>query len=445
MKKVSSLILSLVMMLSITTGTTIMAHASSVTQAQAVNCANSQIGESLDYDGAYGAQCVDLIKYYYAYLGATPATGNGCDYATNPLPNGWQRIPYSSGFTAQPGDIAIWTYLASSAGHVAIVTSANSSIMNLIDQNGATAPAHIVKSCSKNYSSGTFYGVIRPNFANVSVPSPIIGDNKNYVSVGESIAFWYSGLTECSKAEFYFEKDGEVYYTKDSTSSREFVTYFESEGIYNVYAGGYYNGQWYYSSKITVYVFNPKLASNKTSVHTNEEVTFTYSGLSACQSVNICFEKDGVTYYEGDSTSSRVYKNYFENPGVYYVYAKGTVKNYTTNSDKIKITVTCNHTYSKKVTKEATCKAVGLLTYTCSKCGDSYTETTPKTAHKTVVDKAVAPTCTVDGKIEGGHCSVCGEIIVPQEIVKATGHKEVIDAYVPATYTSDGKTEGKHC
>lgn len=433
MKKVFSLVLSLVMLLSVTTGITITAQAA--TGSEIVTYARQFIG----YPYVWGTQgpssfdCSGFVQYVFKHFGISlPASSDS--YWSNPTAYG-TVVGTGSTSNAQAGDVISWS------GHVAIYTGNGNCVEALNPSYGVTESVPV-----NSHTNGTNYKVIRINGVSGSyVPSPVVGDNKNYVSVGESIAFWYSGLTECSKAEFYFEKDGEVYYTKDSTSSREFVTYFESEGIYNVYAGGYYNGQWYYSSKITVYVFNPKLVSNKTSVHTNEEVTFTYSGLSACQSVNICFEKDGNTYYSGDSTSSRVYKNYFENPGVYYVYAKGTVKNYTTNSDKIKITVTCNHTYSKKVTKEATCKAVGLLKYTCSKCGDNYTETIPKTAHKTVVDKAVDPTCTVDGKTEGSHCSVCGKILIAQEKVKAIGHKEVIDAAVPATFTSEGKTEGKHC
>ena len=55
---------------------------------EAVEWAIAQVGKALDYDGAYGAQCVDLIKYYYAYLGEKPVRGNGKDYATNALPGG---------------------------------------------------------------------------------------------------------------------------------------------------------------------------------------------------------------------------------------------------------------------------------------------------------------------------------------------------------------------
>ena len=46
----------------------------------------------------------------------------------------------------------------------------------------------------------------------------------------------------------------------------------------------------------------------------------------------------------------------------------------------------------------------------------------PAKGHTEVVDEAVAATCTTDGKTEGKHCSVCGEVIVAQTVISATGH-----------------------
>ncbi|MBQ6066949.1 MAG: dockerin type I repeat-containing protein, partial [Clostridia bacterium] len=76
-----------------------------------------------------------------------------------------------------------------------------------------------------------------------------------------------------------------------------------------------------------------------------------------------------------------------------------------------------------KVTTAATCTAEGVKTFTCTVCNETKTEAIPATGHTVVTDEAAAPTCTVDGKTEGSHCSVCGEVIKAQEPVKATGHK----------------------
>jgi len=39
--------------------------------------------------------------------------------------------------------------------------------------------------------------------------------------------------------------------------------------------------------------------------------------------------------------------------------------------------------------------------------------------HTNIKDAAISPTCTKDGLTEGSHCSVCGEITMAQEIIKA--------------------------
>ena len=84
---------------------------------EAVAWANSKVGQSLDYDGYYGAQCVDFIYYYYVYLGQAAPGGNANQFANGGryTPSGWS---YQS--SPLPGDIAVWT--GGTYGHVAIVT-----------------------------------------------------------------------------------------------------------------------------------------------------------------------------------------------------------------------------------------------------------------------------------------------------------------------------------
>jgi len=113
----------------------------------------------------------------------------------------------------------------------------------------------------------------------------------------------------------------------------------------------------------------------------------------------------------------------------------------------------------------------------CSRCECEYGEIDPN-AHDMVIDAAVDPTCTEDGKTEGSHCSRCDAATTAQTVVPALGHstdKEgdraatcvskaycsrceceygeidpnahdmVIDEAVDPTCTEDGKTEGSHC
>ena len=75
-----------------------------------------------------------------------------------------------------------------------------------------------------------------------------------------------------------------------------------------------------------------------------------------------------------------------------------------------------------KITKQPTCTATGVKTFTCSECGAKKTETIKANGHTEVIDKAIPATCTTDGKTEGSHCSVCGKVIKAQTVIKATGH-----------------------
>ena len=81
--------------------------------------------------------------------------------------------------------------------------------------------------------------------------------------------------------------------------------------------------------------------------------------------------------------------------------------------------VECTHSYTAAVTKQPTCGATGVRTYTCSLCGDSYTETIPATgAHK--YDNDCDSSCNVCGATRtAGHtysggcdssCNVCGAL-----------------------------------
>ena len=90
------------------------------------------------------------------------------------------------------------------------------------------------------------------------------------------------------------------------------------------------------------------------------------------------------------------------------------------------------HSYNATVT-DPTCTEKGYTTHTC-RCNDSYVDTyVDALGHNTVVDKAVAPTCTEDGLTEGSHCTRC-DYKVTQDVVPATGHATEVEYW---TYNNE--------
>lgn len=76
----------------------------------------------------------------------------------------------------------------------------------------------------------------------------------------------------------------------------------------------------------------------------------------------------------------------------------------------------------------------------CKLCGESYLKETPAFGHKIIIDKAIEPTCTQNGKTEGSHCQVCGEILQAQKIIPALGHQwDEGKTITKATCTRNGK------
>ncbi|MDR0299784.1 MAG: CHAP domain-containing protein [Streptococcaceae bacterium] len=134
---------------------------------QAMSWLNAQRGISIDIDGAYGAQCVDLTMAYSNYLFGVRTYGNGADYSYLNF-TGFTRLSRAQ-TNPQAGDIAVWT---GGYGHVGVVISSSGTNFTTLEQNvsGNTT----VQQYSRNTGTIgglTFWGVQRPTFAqSVNVP-----------------------------------------------------------------------------------------------------------------------------------------------------------------------------------------------------------------------------------------------------------------------------------
>lgn len=125
------------------------------------------LNKAVDYDGAYGVQCVDLAKLYIKkVIGVEPqAIGNAHayydDFDKTYLKKYFKRIPYKAGVQAQKGDLVVWgkNYDGKSEhGHIAIATGEeNKTYIYTYDENWGSAAMKKVRHTYKGLS-----GFLRP-------------------------------------------------------------------------------------------------------------------------------------------------------------------------------------------------------------------------------------------------------------------------------------------
>lgn len=106
---------------------------------------------------------------------------------------------------------------------------------------------------------------------------------------------------------------------------------------------------------------------------------------------------------------------------------------------------TCGkHEYGDfEILKNPTCTEKGQKGKICKKCGKITEKTDIDAAgHTPVTDPAVAPTETSDGLTEGSHCSVCGAVLMAQEVIPM--RDPTIDTWFSraATTEADAKAAG---
>ncbi len=138
------------------------------TQIEAVEWIAALENVYCDYDGVSGAQCVDLIKAYYDFLGKTVVKGNANHYIYDSysgckVPEGWVRIQYYPGFIAQAGDIALFDH--GTYGHIGLIVGADDSSMTTIENNrNNSLGSDVALKGDRKYTDMSFWGVIRPSF-----------------------------------------------------------------------------------------------------------------------------------------------------------------------------------------------------------------------------------------------------------------------------------------
>ena len=382
-KRMLSLMLAVLMVVCLLP-TTALAATAGHTAADAIAWAQSQVGKSLDYDGVYGAQCVDLICCYYQYLGQRSPGGNGCDYATNRLPDGWQRI---KGAQPQPGDILVYSGNSENPyGHVGIYESDYCTYNQNFNYEQYVQRVTI----RYNHFSNPYWGVIRPDFS--TAPLTATWEGPTAANITETGAHIISRVTFPQKVVFaqagirVYDESGKMVGTRDELDP---ITspYLKFDYDINSELGISLQSGKKYSSSLYVIVNGKEYWS--------QPVTFTTAH---------------THYYTATVTAPTC-----------------TTKGYTThtcacgNSYVDTYTDALGHAWDNgKVTKQPTEAETGVKTFTCTRCGETKTETIPKFAHEHSYEAVVtAPTCTEKGYTT--HTCACGDSYV-DTYTDALGH-----------------------
>lgn len=249
-RKTISIIFAFAIMVTIMLGNVQVSEAA--TQNDAVAWARAQIGKGLDYDGVYGNQCVDLIKYYYNYFGvAGYAMGNANAYITNALPPGWTRV--YGGY--QPGDVAVWkvnhscnTCGTTSYGHVGIITSVNGAKFDAVNQNFNSKSY-----CTQNsFNLSALACAIRPKYSSAVPEKPnVTFAEYNQNGVWETNAELYIKVMNPGRAHvsavgcYLYDANGALVksYSESCSFNTSYVNYtcnFNNDMKYTLTAGTTY-------------------------------------------------------------------------------------------------------------------------------------------------------------------------------------------------------------
>lgn len=191
----------------------------------------------------------------------------------------------------------------------------------------------------------------------VTVKKPYINSSKKLIYVGSTYTLKLTGTDI---------KSVKTSNSKIATVSKKGKVTAKKAGTAQITLKGK-DGKAY---KCTITVKKPSINTSKKTLEIGETCTLKLTGTSI-KSVSSSDSKVATVSKKGKVTAKKAGS------------AKITLKGKDGKSYKCTITVNKvkdvhEHKYTSKVTKEATCAAKGVKTYTCE-CGDSYTEDIPKT------------------------------------------------------------------
>ncbi|MBQ9227773.1 MAG: C40 family peptidase [Eubacterium sp.] len=447
MKKIISLLLSLVMLLSTVAVMSLTAEAATVSSTSIVTYAKSLEGKSYKWNthGPDTFDCSGFVYYVFKHYGITLSTASS-SYWSNPTNYGTKVTGDSN---AKPGDICVWSgHVGICIGNGKVVNALNASagvcettIKNYKNSSGTTNPSHFYIRVK-----GVNYGTVSPSQVNfnanggsgsmaaisVTYPNKFTLPANTFTRTGYQFAGWNSYRVSDSK---WYTLNGKGWQTASNISKNGY-----SKKVYGDKWSGTLDDSWMASGATSgSFTFYATWTPNRLNVTYNSNGgTATASGYYVGNGSNIYKSADSTlltqvwtydtkqTYGLYNGTTFGLRRTGYVFSGNWATTPTGTtgfneddtsllpqqinaaLKNGNCSQTLYAIWTPCTHSYSSTVEAKASCTQTGTKKYTCSICGYSYTTTLAKTSHSYDSGKVTTqPTTTATG-VKTYTCSVCG-------------------------------------
>lgn len=235
-------------------------QASAMTNQEGANWALARVGQWIDTDGYYGAQCKDFVNAFTQENFGITFPGNACDLIYDALPSGWQRIQNYAEFIPEPGDIAIWGgWNGNPYGHTGIIISANINTFESVDQNWVNSSSNgsAAARVTHNYTRPAFWGVIRPPYqSNIpAVSGTWLTVNGSTFIAGSTVTF-NLGANNANGYTIGIDKDGTRIITQGVGTNPSFV--LNEPGNYSAYVTAGNSVSYQDSARVYFRVFRPE-------------------------------------------------------------------------------------------------------------------------------------------------------------------------------------------
>ena len=232
----------------------------------------------------------------------------------------------------------------------------------------------------------------------------------------EYVKEWSDGFSEYTYFYPIYHKIDETVTESETETTKTVVNSDEITGyLYHHWCYGETCSQTYKNSNYVMHAYYSTTPPESSDIYDSSDGSYYFSN-SACSTCLWWWPTEVYTQESTTYNKEYTYQRWseFSQWSDTAVSASDTRKVETRTLYQLKSTELGDHSYSSAITKDPTCTEPGIKTFTCSGCGDSYTESIDVTGHS--YDAQITePTCTTPGYTTFT-CTECGHSYIGDNV-----------------------------